>query len=133
VRQVLGLLDEVVSDLRASAGETAFSLDLIATVEPPRPAPVMADPTAAESIAQAIAVAKVTDVAADRVSILRAVVAAIDDPRNVTAGCLAKSTRRWVVSTLGEEVAADRHYSELASTALQRASDAAAASQRAGC
>ena len=103
VRQVLGLLDEVISDLRVKAGETAFELDLIAAVEPPPVAPAMAAPSAAESIAQAIAVAKVSDVPADRVSILRAVVAAIDDPRNVTAESWAKSTRRWAVRTIGQE------------------------------
>lgn len=126
VRQLLGMLDEVISDLRASAGETAFALDLIAAVDTPAPAPPMAEPTAAESIAQAIAVAKVTDVAADRVSILRAVVAAIDDPRNVTAQPWAKSMRRWAVRTIGQDAATDKHYSQLRLTILQSASAAAA-------
>ncbi len=126
MRQILGLLDETISDLRASAGETAFSLELIATVEAPQPVPAMADPTAAESIAQAIAVAKVSDVPADRMSILRAAVAAIDDPHNVTADVGLRSMRRWAVRTIGEEVATDRQYTELTSTTLKRASAAAA-------
>jgi hypothetical protein len=126
VRQVLGLLDEVISDLRASAGATEFALDLIANVEPPVAAPAMAAPSSAESIAQAIAVAKVSDVPSDRVAILRAVVAAIDDPRNVTPDSWAKTTRRWAVSTIGQEVATDRHYSALSATILRNASDAAA-------
>jgi hypothetical protein len=126
VRQVLGVLDEVISDLRVKAGQTAFALDLIATVEPPLPpAPAMAAPSAAESIAQAVALAKVSDVPADRVSILRAVVAAIDDPRNGTKDSWAKKTRRWAISTVGQEVAVDRRYSELSSTTLQNASAAA--------
>src|SRR3954466_10720298 len=62
VRQVLGMLDEVISDLRASAGETAFALDLIAGVDAPVPAPTLPAPSAAESVGQAIAVAKVSDV-----------------------------------------------------------------------
>jgi hypothetical protein len=125
VRQVLGLLDEVISDLRVKAGETAFELDLIATAESPPAAPALAAPSAAESIAQAIAVAKVSDVPADRVSILRAVVSAIDDPRNVTADSWAKTTRRWAIWTIGRETDADRHYAELSATILQSASDAA--------
>jgi hypothetical protein len=126
VREVLGLLDEVISDLRASAGDTTFSLELVADVEPFRPQPMMADPTPAESIAQAMAVAKVADVVADRVSILRATVAAIDDPRNGVAGIATKSTREWAVRTIGEEAAIDRRYSKLASTMVRRASAAAA-------
>jgi hypothetical protein len=125
VRQVIGMLDEVISDLRIKAGETAFELDLIASAEPPPLPPAMADPSAAESIAQAIAVAKVSDVPADRVSILRAVVAAIDDPRNVTPDSWAKTTRRWAVRTIGQETDADRHYAELSSTIVRDASDAA--------
>ena len=126
VRQVLGVLDEVISDLRAKAGETAFALDLIATVEPPPPPePVMAPPSAAESIAQAVAVARVSDVPADRVAILRAVVAAIDDPRNGAADSKAKQTRRWAISTIGEEVAIDKRYAELSGTILRGASVAA--------
>ena len=126
VRQVLGVLDEVVSDLRAKAGQTDFALDLIAAVDPPAPPEAaMANPTAAESIAQAVAVAKVSDVPADRVSILRAVVAAIDDPRNGAVDSSAKQTRRWAISTIGQEVAVDKRYAELSATILQRASAAA--------
>jgi hypothetical protein len=126
VRQVLGVLDEVISDLRAKAGQTAFALDLIATVEPPPPPePVMAPPSAAESIAQAVAVARVSDVPADRVAILRAVVAAIDDPRNGAADSKAKQTRRWAISTIGEEVAIDKRYAELSGTILRGAAVAA--------
>ncbi|HTL03483.1 MAG TPA: hypothetical protein VL243_14705 [Vicinamibacterales bacterium] len=126
VRQVLGVLDEVISDLRAKAGQTAFALDLIATVEPPPPPePVMAPPSAAESIAQAVAVARVSDVPADRVAILRAVVAAIDDPRNGAADSKAKQTRRWAISTIGEEVVIDKRYAELSGTILRGAAVAA--------
>lgn len=127
VRQILGLLDETISTMRAAAGETAFSLDLVADFEPPAPSPVLPDPTPAESIAQALAVAKVTDVAADRESLLRSVVAAIDDPRNDAPAAWAKSTRRWAVWMVGEETRTDKVYAQLASTMLKRGTDAAAA------
>jgi hypothetical protein len=126
VRQVLGLLDELVSDLRASAGESAFSLDLVASLEPPAPAPLQGPPTAAESIVDAVAIAKVTDVPADRIAILRAVVAAIDDSGGAGAVAATKPIRRWAVSVIDEEAAADKQYSQLASTLAKRASNAAA-------
>jgi hypothetical protein len=127
VRQILGLLDETISAMRAAAGETAFSLELVADFEPPKPAPVMPDPTPAESIAQALAVAKVSDVAADRVSLLRSAVAAIDDPRNAAPRAWAKSTRQWAVWMIGEETRTDKLYAELVSTMLKRGTEAAAA------
>jgi len=67
----------------------------------------------------------VSDVPADRVAILRAVVAAIDDPRNITDSSWANTTRRWAIRTIGQEAVADRHYAELSATILQSASDAA--------
>src|SRR5205085_11583770 len=82
VRQVVGMLDETISELRAAAGETSFSVDLVAAtadrVDVVTPPTLLAAPTAAESVAHAIAVAKVTDTPADKVSVLEAVVAAID-------------------------------------------------------
>ena len=126
VRQILGLLDEVISDLRVKAGQTTFDLDLIAFVEPPLALASLAEPSAAESIAQAVAVAKVSDIPADRVAILRAVVAAIDDPRNMTDAAWGKATRQWAVRTIGQEAATDKDYTELSSTVLQAASAGAA-------
>jgi len=54
-----------------------------------------------------------------------AVVAAIDDPRNGTPDSKAKQTRRWAISTIGEEVASDKRYAELSGTILRGASVAA--------
>jgi hypothetical protein len=127
VRQILGLLDETISAMRAAAGETAFSLDLIAGFDAPEPAPVMPDPTPAESIAQALAVAKVSDVPADRLWLLRSAVAAIDDPRNAAPRAWAKSTRRSAVWMIGEETRTDALYAQLVSTMLKRGTAAAAA------
>ena len=87
VREMLGLLDEAISGLRVAAGETSFVLDLVATTsgteDRREDVPLLRAPTASEVITQAIAVAKATDIAADRVSILRGVLAAVDDPRDV--------------------------------------------------
>ncbi len=83
VREMLGLLDDAISALRVAAGETSFSIDLVASA-PSRSAretvPLMRAPTTAEVITQAIAAAKTTDVAADRISILRTVMATLDSP-----------------------------------------------------
>ena len=77
---------------------------------------------AAEAIAQAIAVAKVTDIAADRVSILRGVVAAIDDPRNTLPQRLVRDRRgNGRVRTDREEARIEKQYAALTASTLKRA------------
>lgn len=128
VSEMLGMLDEAISGLRVAAGETSFSIDLVATTPEPKRelVPMMRPPSPAEAINQAIAVAKVTDVPADRMSILRTVIAAIDSPRNAVPAALAVPTRRWAIRTINEEMRADESYADLSTTMLKRASSAAA-------
>jgi hypothetical protein len=128
VREMLGLLDEAISGLRVAAGETSFAIDLVATtVSQPSDSFVtlMDAPTPTEAIKNAIAVAKATDVASDRVSILRSVVAALDHARSALSAEWAVSTRRWAVWTIGNEVRLDRKYAAMTSSVLKSATDAA--------
>src|SRR5687768_661314 len=129
VAEMLGLLDEAISGLRIAAGETSFVIDLIAAAPPRDPRDhvrMMRTPTAAEAITQAMAVAKATDVAIDRVSILRGVIAAIDNPRNALPADWAQPTRLRAVHTIAEEQRLEKRYGALTTTALKRAAGAAA-------
>jgi hypothetical protein len=128
VQEMLGLLDEAISGLRVAAGETSFAIDLVAAPPPTDPrdqVPMLRPPSAAEAITHAIAAAKVTDVAADRVSILRGVVAALDDPRNALPAAWARPTRRWALHTIAEEARIEKTYGAFTSSALKRAAAAA--------
>jgi hypothetical protein len=128
VREMLGLLDEAISGLRVAAGESSFTIDLIAT-PPPRDlrdqVPMLRAPSTEEAITQAIAVAKATDIAVDRISILRGVVAALDNPRNSVPQGWARPTRRWALKAIAEEGRVGRNYGALTATALKRAAAAA--------
>ena len=128
VGEMLALLDEAISGLRAAAGETSFAIDLIAA-PPPRDrrdeTPMLRPPTVAEAISHAIAAAKATDIAVDRVSILRGVIAALDDPGNALPASWAGATRRWALHTIAEEARIEKAYGAFTSNALKRASAAA--------
>ena len=117
VAEMLGLLDEAISGLRLAAGETSFAIDLVATAPPRDAARSGADAaerrSAAEAITQAIAAAKATDIAADRVSILRGVIAALDDPRNALPAAWARPTRQWALHTIAEEARIEKTYGGL--------------------
>jgi hypothetical protein len=128
VQEMLGLLDEAISGLRVAAGETAFAIDLVATApssDRRDQVPMFKAPTAAEAILHAIAAAKATDIAVDRVSILRGVIAAIDNPRHVLPAEWAVPTRRWALHAIAEEARLEKSYGVLTATALRRATAAA--------
>ena len=96
VRQIQGLLDELVSELRAEAGVNQFDLNLVAGVEPP-PLVTLPPPTPADAIEQVLRVARATDIAADRVALLRAAVGALIDrcpvrPVTGRSGCAGRPT-----------------------------------------
>jgi hypothetical protein len=128
VADVLGMLDEAISSMRAAAGETTFSLDLIADAASPMPPAdsVLPNPTPEESITQAMAVANVTDIAADRMAVLNAVVAAIDNSAQLLPKAWAKSVRKRAESAAAQEGLVERRYSAISASTLKRASQAAA-------
>ena len=82
-------------------------------------------PSPAEAIAQAIAAAKATDIAVDRVSILRSVIAALDNPRT---GCPRPGHGRRASgrSTRSpKKRAIEKTYAGLTASTLKRATAAA--------
>ena len=128
VHEMLGLLDEAISGLRLAAGETSFAIDLVATGASREPADLMATlktPSASEAITHAIATAKASDIAVDRVSILRGVIAALDNPRNALPASWVRPTRQRVIRTLNEEARLQKHYGALTSETVKRATEAA--------
>jgi hypothetical protein len=128
VQEMLGLLDEAIAGLRAAAGETSFAIDLVAPVVPRdtrNDVPMMRTPSAVEAITQAIAAAKATDVAADRMSILHGVIAALDDPRNGLPSSWVRPTRQWAIHRIREEVRVEKAYATLTANSLKRATGAA--------
>jgi hypothetical protein len=129
VGEMLGLLDEAISGLRIAVGETSFAIDLVAAA-PPRDGrahmPLLRMPTAVEAITHAIAAARATDIAVDRVSILRGVITALDDPRNAVPASWARSTRKWATHAIAQEARLEKTYGVLTSDSLKRATAAAA-------
>jgi hypothetical protein len=115
VRELAGLFDEVVAELRAAAGEPRFSLDLRADAAAPDREPLLPGATLAESVAAALAASSVTDVAEDRIAVLRTAVAAVAAERGPAALSSA------VMARLGEELRVESAYSSLREDLLARA------------
>jgi hypothetical protein len=129
VAEMLGLLDEAISGLRVAAGETSFAIDLKVEALPRDSrdeTPMLGVPSVAEALTLAITAAKATDIPIERVSILRGVIAALDDPRNTLPASWARETRGWAVRTIAEEARLAKTYGALTTDAMKRATTAAA-------
>jgi hypothetical protein len=114
VQQLLSLLDEAVTDLRAATGEQRFALALFAFSDPPAATePLLPAPTPQEAIEQVLTAARVVDSPAERSVLLAVALDALD--HNVAelpwAWLTARraETRAW----LRAEARVDRSYQTL--------------------
>ncbi len=125
VREMSTLLDETISQIRASAGVREFDFSLVAMVQPPT-MPLLPDPTLTQSIEQALAAARASDLPSERVALLSSALELIDASRGSLPKAWARTTRASVKERLEAETELSRHYSDLARAAMRTASSAAA-------
>lgn len=121
VSQILLVLDEAISALRAAAGATRFDLNLVAAVAPPPPGPLLPDPTAAESFKQALAVASLTDVPAERLSLLRSIAARLETAGTSLQESWRSKTRKALRDQIAGEMSVENAYGHLAQSMLRSA------------
>ncbi|MEI6666588.1 MAG: hypothetical protein WCP29_00425 [Acidobacteriota bacterium] len=120
VRDLASAVEETIAGLRADAGERHFSIDLVATIEPPTGA-VLPPPTTKESIELAAEAARTTDVAADRMSLQAAILTTLSRLPSGGGSDWAASMRRRVASDEKAAAKVDRQYREFVSRALRAA------------
>jgi hypothetical protein len=126
VRQMLGMLDEVIADLRAATGVQRFDLNLVATVDVPPPREqLMAPPTEQETIEQTLAAAAISESPAERTSLLAVAVAAIDRDAAFLPVIWAEETKTSARAAIAREIEIDRVYRHLETRIVRLASDRA--------
>lgn len=127
VREIVALLDESISGLRASLGMTSFDLAFVATAVDDAPhVALLDDPGTAEQLEQVLHVAALTERAADRVALLQAALLLLDEsgtnlPRD--------DVRRWKAEVDGRirrELALDEAYASLSKRLVATTTRAAA-------
>lgn len=126
VRQLLGMLDEAIADLRAANGESKFTVDLVAFSAPPPIEAMLPAPTAREAIEQVLAAARASDVPADRAALLRSAMDSLDRGGAAIDAEWASTTRASVAAELEAELRLDRSYQSLTERMLRLADDRAA-------
>jgi hypothetical protein len=124
VAQLVGLLDEVISELRVAAGQSSFDLSLVAHVTPAPPADLLPAPTLRDTMEQAIAAAAVAAEPAEKISLLRAVTAALAE--SAAEGGWAASLHARASTELAAELGIDKSYGDLVSSTVAAATARAA-------
>jgi hypothetical protein len=114
VRQMVGLLDEAIADLRVASGVSRFDLSLTAFAEaPPNGEPLLPSPSMQESIQQVIIAAQTVDNAAERASLMKTALAAIDANVASLPATWASATRTELANAVRADQAVDSSYRAL--------------------
>jgi len=119
VSQLVGMLDEVISELRVAAGQSSFDLSLVANVTPTAPEAVLPEPGFRETVEQAFAAASAVVEPAERISLLDAVTAALEEPAR--DGGWAAALRMRASTELTAERRIEKAYGDLSSATIASA------------
>ncbi|MDO8679030.1 MAG: hypothetical protein Q7R30_10765 [Acidobacteriota bacterium] len=129
VREALGVLDEVIAQLRVAVGQTRFDLTLSANAPlaspPPLPLPAPSD---AELVEQFVTAASLSETSAGKVTLLQTVLRLLDRAVGLLPETWADRIRRGAIGDLEGEQRVDRDYEALRKSTL----DAAARAGRRG-
>lgn len=127
VREIVGLLDEAISDLRAAAGIGAFDLTFVAMAADVPLETVHGLPQPREMVTQLLAVAKLAERSSERVSLLQSALTLLNE-----AGASiedAERLREVVTAQIRLEYRTDQQYARLSRRWLQAAAKASQAAR----
>jgi hypothetical protein len=122
VREILGMLDEVVADLRAASGQPGLNLALVAPPALPPEEPLLPEPSEAEMVEQLLTASQLAATPAERSSLLQTVLGLLDRAATLLPEAWAALVRRDATASLDEERRLDEAYAELRTTTLASAS-----------
>jgi hypothetical protein len=129
IRPMLGMLDQIVDELRVLAGGVQFDISFVARSESAAVSsePLLAPPTPREMVDQVLLAARISESPAERVSLLSVALGAIERDAERLPGDWRTATRLEVRSAISAEVEIDRQYQLLTTRILALASKRASA------
>ena len=125
VREVVSLVDEAISDLKAAAGRNDFNLALVATPEETGYEQVLGMPGITEQIDATFRVAKLAPSVADRISLLQEALALIGEAGALIPPVEADRLRHTAEEEIHTEVVIDEQYAAMSKRLLAAATSAA--------
>lgn len=130
VGQLVGMLDEVISEFRVAAGQSSFDVSLVANITLPAVEELLPAPDLRQTIEQALAAAAATPEPAERISLLDAISTSLQEPAR--SGGWAAALRLRASADLATELRITRSYSSLSSSTIVAATSRAARGDVAG-
>jgi len=127
VRDMVAIVEESLTSVRAGSGQQAFDLNLVASIEPPAE-PLLPEPTVEESVGLARQASRAADSPHERVSLQSAILVVLAQRRAASPEPWMRSAERLAKASLAFEARVDRQYGELS----QRTRAAAAAASSRG-
>jgi hypothetical protein len=122
VRQMLTMLDEAIADLQAAGGSDRFDLNFTAFVDlPPIVEPLAPPLTPRQAIEQTLAAARLSDSAADRMSLLAVALGNLERDEAELPEDWAAATRAATKAQIDEELELDHSYQTLTKRMLRLA------------
>ena len=125
VREVVSLLDEAISDLRASAGLNEFAVSLVATPAETGFEPLLGMPTLREEIDQTFRVASLTARVPDRIALLQQALAMLTEAGASIPEDESSRMRHLAEDQIEAETAVDQRYAGLSRRLMVSATNAA--------
>jgi hypothetical protein len=121
VREILGMLDEVIIDLRVAAGQSGTSLALVAPPAVLPDEPLLPEPSEAEMVEQLLTAVDTAATPAERTSLLQTLLGLLDRAAGLLPETWAGFIRSRAEDLLGEERRLDAAYAELRTSTLAAA------------
>ena len=122
VREIIGVLDEVISELGASAGKgKGFALALSANTEAPPPMPLLAVPTHEDVVQHLMTASRLVETPTEKVSLLHSMVGLIDRAVSYLPDSIAVALRSTALGEIAEEQRIEEQYTALTTTTLVEA------------
>lgn len=123
VREIVAVLDQAISSLRAAQGATAFELSLVAMAEAPELEPVAGMPNTRQQLDEMFHVASISK-GAERIAVLQSALTLINEaaPTLSDAAALKRSTE----TQIRQELTTDRKYAALTQKFVTQAKTQAA-------
>lgn len=117
VRDILGILDEVIAGLRTQAGQRGFDLALAANTVGP-PGELLPPPDHTEVIKGLMAASELAESPAERVSLLQSVVGLLDRAVDYLPSSFASAIRATALGNIASEQRTDAAYAQLRTATL---------------
>ena len=126
VREIVAILDEAISNLRAATGVAQFDLALVSDSSPSIPnEPLLGMPSVRDQLDQVLRVAERVEHSSDRVALLHAAVLLISESKSALSSAEAKTLRRSAEARIRAENDTDAKYGEMSRKLMASASRAA--------